>query len=212
MAGDSVSIFIIFMLYLFPFIYMEKADTLKSDAIEMLERAWQLREKEISEEYSQLYNDLSSQLTSLNQQLESATQRISDLEEENSELATNLDSMQQTKVRLEVFKNKLLATLRETDETYLPESLNSPRSPYSPSQSPNSLMNNSYVDGKKFFAEARERLSFSNFNTFLSYIRKLNQNSISKEKVILEVKEIFGNQNQDLYRDFIWLLNKKQYS
>ena len=59
-------------------------------------------------------------------------------------------------------------------------------------RSPVGSPRNKYVDGKKFFAEARSRLSYEKFTKFLSYVKRINEKSISKDRAMVEVSEIFG--------------------
>lgn len=68
---------------------------------------------------------------------------------------------------------------------------------------------NKFVDGKKFFAEARARLSFELFSRFLALVKQLNSKTISKERAINEVRGIFGSGNEDLYEDFVSLLSRR---
>lgn len=63
-----------------------------------------------------------------------------------------------------------------------------------------------FVDGKKFFKEARTRLSFEDFNKFLNNIKQLNSNQQSKKETLERAKEIFGRENEHLYVDFTNLL------
>ena len=66
-----------------------------------------------------------------------------------------------------------------------------------------------HIDGKSFFAETRKRLSYDRFSQFLSYIKKLNDKSITRAHAIKEVKILFADKAQDLYQEFIHLITKK---
>lgn len=64
------------------------------------------------------------------------------------------------------------------------------------------------IDGKKFFSQARSRLSFEAFNLFLASIKRLNNQQQTREETLEEARRIFGPELQDLYRDFEALLNR----
>lgn len=63
-------------------------------------------------------------------------------------------------------------------------------------------------DGKKFFKDARNRLSFEAFNQFLASIKRLNNNQQTREETLEETKRIFGPGLEDLYLSFETLLNR----
>jgi len=62
------------------------------------------------------------------------------------------------------------------------------------------------VDGKQFFRQARNRLSYEAFNAFLSSIKRLNNQQQTREETLDEARRIFGPELQDLYKDFENLL------
>lgn len=64
------------------------------------------------------------------------------------------------------------------------------------------------IDGKQFFRQARSRLSYESFNLFLASIKRLNNQTQSKEETLDEARRIFGPELQDLYKDFEALLNR----
>lgn len=64
------------------------------------------------------------------------------------------------------------------------------------------------IDGKKFFSQARSRLSFEAFNLFLASIKRLNNQQQTREETLEEARRIFGPEQQDLYKDFEALLNR----
>merc|ERR1740138_1653414 len=49
------------------------------------------------------------------------------------------------------------------------------------------------VDGKQFFREARNNLSYEAFNDFLSSIKRLNNQQQTREETLQEARRIFGN-------------------
>eukprot|EP00442_Polarella_glacialis_P004391 CAMPEP_0115159860 /NCGR_PEP_ID=MMETSP0227-20121206/70486_1 /TAXON_ID=89957 /ORGANISM="Polarella glacialis, Strain CCMP 1383" /LENGTH=310 /DNA_ID=CAMNT_0002571697 /DNA_START=111 /DNA_END=1043 /DNA_ORIENTATION=- len=64
------------------------------------------------------------------------------------------------------------------------------------------------VDGKQFFRQARNRLSYEAFNLFLASIKRLNNQQQTREDTLDEARRIFGPELQDLYKDFEGLLNR----
>jgi hypothetical protein len=65
------------------------------------------------------------------------------------------------------------------------------------------------VDGKVFFKEAREKLSLEQFNLLLTNIKKLNNHTQTKDETLEKTRQIFGNENKDLYWMFSRLLSKQ---
>ncbi|PWZ33649.1 Uncharacterized protein Zm00014a_031860 [Zea mays] len=64
------------------------------------------------------------------------------------------------------------------------------------------------VDGKEFFRQARNRLSYEQFAAFLSNIKELNAHRQSREETLRKADEIFGAENMDLFRSFQGLLSR----
>ncbi|XP_028547751.1 uncharacterized protein At4g15545-like isoform X3 [Dendrobium catenatum] len=64
------------------------------------------------------------------------------------------------------------------------------------------------IDGKEFFRQARTRLSYEQFGTFLANIKELNANRKSRQETLAKAEEIFGPENKDLYLSFQRLLNR----
>ncbi|MCO5612474.1 hypothetical protein L7F22_066742 [Adiantum nelumboides] len=64
------------------------------------------------------------------------------------------------------------------------------------------------VDGKEFFRQARNRLSYEQFSAFLANIKQLNAHLQTKEETLRKANEIFGPGNEDLYRSFDGLLRR----
>eukprot|EP00250_Pteridium_aquilinum_P012862 c20991_g1_i1 orf=259-1131(+) len=62
------------------------------------------------------------------------------------------------------------------------------------------------VDGKEFFRQARNRLSYQQFSAFLSNIKELNAHRQSREETLIKAEQIFGPDNQDLYYAFDGLI------
>jgi len=65
-----------------------------------------------------------------------------------------------------------------------------------------------HLDGKDFFRQARLRLTYEQFNQFLSNIKRLNDHAQTREDTLLRAQEIFGTDNQDLFVAFKNLLTK----
>lgn len=64
------------------------------------------------------------------------------------------------------------------------------------------------VDGKQFFRNARARLSYEAFNSFLANIKRLNNHQQTRDETLDEAQRIFGPEHGDLYREFVQLLNR----
>jgi hypothetical protein len=64
-------------------------------------------------------------------------------------------------------------------------------------------------DGKQFFRQARQRLPQESFNAFLTSIKRLNNQLMSREDTLAEARQLFGPQNDDLYYQFENLLNSQ---
>ncbi|CAJ1941140.1 unnamed protein product [Sphenostylis stenocarpa] len=64
------------------------------------------------------------------------------------------------------------------------------------------------VDGKEFFRQARNRLSYEQFGAFLANVKELNSHKQTKEDTLRKADEIFGPENKDLYTIFEGLINR----
>eukprot|EP00966_Prymnesium_polylepis_P268720 6208207-Prymnesium_polylepis.1 len=64
------------------------------------------------------------------------------------------------------------------------------------------------LDGKDFFRQARLRLTYEQFNQFLSNIKKLNDHVQTRDETLAQANEIFGQENHDLFLSFTELLSK----
>eukprot|EP00747_Dinoflagellata_sp_TGD_P209791 gnl/TRDRNA2_/TRDRNA2_83164_c0_seq1.p1 gnl/TRDRNA2_/TRDRNA2_83164_c0~~gnl/TRDRNA2_/TRDRNA2_83164_c0_seq1.p1 ORF type:complete len:158 (-),score=38.34 gnl/TRDRNA2_/TRDRNA2_83164_c0_seq1:305-778(-) len=64
------------------------------------------------------------------------------------------------------------------------------------------------VDGKQFFRNARNSLSYEMFNKFLANIKRLNNQQQTREETLEEARRIFGPELSHLYQDFETLLNR----
>ncbi|XP_010274100.1 PREDICTED: uncharacterized protein At4g15545 isoform X2 [Nelumbo nucifera] len=67
------------------------------------------------------------------------------------------------------------------------------------------------IDGKEFFRQARNRLSYEQFSAFLANIKELNAQKQSREETLRKAEEIFGSDNKDLYLSFQGLLNRNPH-
>ena len=64
------------------------------------------------------------------------------------------------------------------------------------------------MDGKDFFRQARLRLTYEQFNQFLSNIKRLNDHAQTRDETLARAQEIFGAENSDLFGSFTSLLSK----
>ncbi|KAJ1395158.1 hypothetical protein SESBI_33529 [Sesbania bispinosa] len=62
------------------------------------------------------------------------------------------------------------------------------------------------VDGKEFFRQVRNRLSYEQFGAFLANVKDLNSHKQTKEETLQKADEIFGPENRDLYTLFEGLI------
>ena len=64
------------------------------------------------------------------------------------------------------------------------------------------------MDGKDFFRQARLRLTYEQFNQFLTNIKRLNDHAQTRDETLAKAQEIFGADNSDLFDSFKSLLSK----
>ncbi|PHJ24506.1 hypothetical protein CSUI_001639 [Cystoisospora suis] len=72
----------------------------------------------------------------------------------------------------------------------------------------NSASGQKTVDGKIFFRNARSRMSYENFNQFLSNIKKLNNQQQDREETLRNAQRLFGEANRDLFEEFKVMINR----
>ncbi|KAL5231679.1 hypothetical protein ABZP36_030455 [Zizania latifolia] len=64
------------------------------------------------------------------------------------------------------------------------------------------------VDGKEFFRQVRNRLSYEQFSAFLANVKELNAHKQTREDTLRKADEIFGPENNDLYTIFEGLITR----
>ncbi|KAK9287706.1 hypothetical protein L1049_016145 [Liquidambar formosana] len=64
------------------------------------------------------------------------------------------------------------------------------------------------VDGKEFFRQVRNRLSYEQFGAFLANVKELNSHKQTREETLRKAEEIFGPDNKDLYAVFEGLITR----
>ncbi|KAK7264564.1 hypothetical protein RJT34_32173 [Clitoria ternatea] len=64
------------------------------------------------------------------------------------------------------------------------------------------------VDGKEFFRQVRNRLSYEQFGAFLANVKELNSHKQTREETLQKADEIFGPENKDLYTIFEGLITR----
>ncbi|CAL4900707.1 unnamed protein product [Urochloa decumbens] len=64
------------------------------------------------------------------------------------------------------------------------------------------------VDGKEFFRQVRNRLSYEQFGAFLANVKELNANRQTREDTLRKADEIFGPENKDMYTIFESLITR----
>lgn len=158
-----------------------------------------MKEQEIEESTEKEALKIESEISRLKKETMLNENKILILEEENEKLEVQLFQMQNSISKLKTFKENLKKTLSfpdSYDRNFKKTSVSSPSS-------------RSSINGKNFFREARLKLSYEIFSVFLGYVKKLNDKTITKEKALSELKDIFGPENSELYEDFTCLLLRK---
>ncbi|KAL2530411.1 Uncharacterized protein Fot_23012 [Forsythia ovata] len=64
------------------------------------------------------------------------------------------------------------------------------------------------VDGKEFFRQVRNRLSYEQFGAFLANVKELNSHKQTRDETLQKADEIFGPDNKDLYAIFEGLISR----
>lgn len=163
-------------------------------AIKKLSQAWKTKEKELLSDKSQKLTSLTQELNKSRIEFNESKKKLQSLEEKNAELQSALKELYIENTRLEDFRSKLLETLEEDSEPR--------RKIFSPK------VRNVEEQGREFFSYAKARLSYESFTLFSSYVKQLNEKSISKEQALEEVREVFGPENEELYEMFEILMNR----
>uniref|UniRef100_A0ACD5TLB0 Uncharacterized protein n=1 Tax=Avena sativa TaxID=4498 RepID=A0ACD5TLB0_AVESA len=64
------------------------------------------------------------------------------------------------------------------------------------------------VDGKEFFRQVRNRMSYEQFSAFLANVKELNAHKQTREDTLRKADAIFGPENSDLYTIFESLITR----
>jgi predicted RNase H-like nuclease (RuvC/YqgF family) len=176
----------------------------RQEAIKLIIDAWDLNQNEIFQDTDREAEKLDFEISKMKEEVNSFTEKIEKLEKENENLEEYLTEILDQNEKLKFFKESLKNSLKSTDsyKTSTPRFIKSINS-----DSSSNLEKT--LNGKNFFKEARIRLSYETFSVFLSYVKKLNDKGISKEKALFELKDIFGEENADLHESFCCLLLHK---
>ncbi|KAF6984672.1 hypothetical protein CFC21_002640 [Triticum aestivum] len=67
------------------------------------------------------------------------------------------------------------------------------------------------VDGKEFFRQVRNRLSYEQFSAFLANVKELNAHKQTREDTLRKADAIFGPENSDLYTIFESLITRTHH-
>ena len=164
----------------------------------MFLEAWDLKDSEVSESTDREISKTESELYKLKKELASTESKITVLEKENERLQKTLATHLSQNQKLRSFKENLKKTLNPSESL---SRIPSTYTVFSPSTES--------IDGKNFFKEARNRLSYETFAIFLGYVKRLNDKTITKEKALEELQIVFGAENCDLHEDFSSLLLRK---
>jgi hypothetical protein len=179
----------------------------KQTAIRLLDEAWRKREEQIAKEkleYEKRYED---RIRLLEDELNRAKQYITHLEQERAEFIDQIQDLTSANSKLELIRSNIMSTLRDCDSS---TTIASPRSSSKSSRLVKTDKQEKIIDGKKFFREARSRLSYEVFSRFLASVKRLNEGNVSKDRVISEVEDLLKDEHRDLFEDFVTLLVKKE--
>lgn len=66
-----------------------------------------------------------------------------------------------------------------------------------------------FIEGKRFFKAAREKLPEDKFNLLLTELQKMNKNLQSREDTLEQAKSLLGALHKDLYTKFKELVLRK---
>jgi len=95
----------------------------------------------------------------------------------------------------------------DSQQIQIPTSQPSSRSGSPPSHG-SGQSRGSRLDGKEFFRQARSRLSYEQFSSFLANIKELNAHRQTREETLGKAEDIFGPENRDLYSAFEGILSR----
>ena len=206
---------------------MDVSEAKKDKAIQLFMEAWEERRLNLESAQAERIRSLEVEAAQLRKELEISSLKISQLEEQREDLEMNIREASAQNSKFEHIKAALINTLNEPAPR---KTERSPARTHGHFESPTNKASytkamsktqherpseefsdppNKLIDGKKFFAEARERLSFEQFSKFLGFVKQLNDKVIDSEKAIKEVGALFGSKNRDLYQGFVQLLSKK---
>ncbi|RLN30269.1 hypothetical protein C2845_PM05G24910 [Panicum miliaceum] len=154
---------------------------------------------------------------------------------ENSSLSNTVRKLNRDVAKLEVFKKTLVQSLQEDDgiDTTTPMARVAASPNFSSAPSDDSALQTSKspqfsetassvsegssqvdpdgrtrVDGKEFFRQVRNRLSYEQFGAFLANVKELNAYRQTREDTLRKADEIFGPENKDLYIIFESLITR----
>ena len=172
----------------------------KHESFRLLNEAWELLELESSQATSKEMIKIEEEISRLKNEISSFNLEIENLEEENRILEDSFNQVTMQNHKLRSFKETLKNSLYSNSDTPTLQLK---------STSPSVFQTERPIDGKNFFKEARLRLSYENFSVFLGYVKKLNDKQITRERALLELKDIFGDEHEDLFEDFSALILRK---
>lgn len=161
-------------------------------AMKRISQCWKTREKEINLARAAKLEHLAQELIKLREEHNDCKRQVTLLYQDNSDLNTKIEELHIENSKLEHFKSKLLESFKEAEE--IPKKVQSPR------------FSNIETQGREFFIQAKARLSYEVFNAFSSYVRELNEKTIEKSEALYEIRELFEEENADLFEAFSSLL------
>ena len=175
--------------------------------------------------------DLERQIQASEQRAATITAENTTLRDEKAHLQQDVRELHEELVKLSQMKRSILQTIQDeevesvgavTTHAASVARVASPRSPtalpppaachagpsaQSPPGQASPGSSSGLLDSKDFFRKARLRLTYEQFNSFLSNITRLNEHNQSVEETLRHAQELFGSDGHDLFLSFRVLLD-----
>ncbi|GJM88555.1 hypothetical protein PR202_ga04630 [Eleusine coracana subsp. coracana] len=198
----------------------------------------QLAERDAeAEDLSERVEQLDTALGVASARIRRAEEEKETLLTEKASLVNTVQKLNKDVAKLEVFKKTLMQSLQEDEDGHItaPKARVAEAPNFSPassvavegsagsnskvsqfSETASSVSDESRVDpdgrtrvdGKEFFRQVRNRLSYEQFSAFLANVKELNANRQTREETLRKADEIFGPENKDLYTIFGSLITR----
>mmetsp|Transcript_24025 Transcript_24025/g.42677 ORF Transcript_24025/g.42677 Transcript_24025/m.42677 type:complete len:128 (-) Transcript_24025:1655-2038(-) len=121
----------------------------------------------------------------LEDDLDTANERIRELEEANSNLQTRLTELEQENAELETMRREVISKLSSSKLSKSFELIDK---------------------GKQFLEQVKERLPSEDFTKFLRVFKLYKEGQLAREAAFAQVNALFGTHHKDLYETFAGLI------